>query len=166
MFSQDWKRGLLPALLLPILVACQPNNASADTPAKASRTSSAVSALPKMVVHKDANCGCCGAYVDYLRKHGATVEVVTEPNMTAVRQRFGTDKLASCHTIEVGNYVVEGHVPISAIQKLVREQPKIKGIALPGMPLHSPGMGEEKKGSLQIVTIGKQGENSGIFSVE
>lgn len=161
------------------LVACSPHSpaqTAASEPSIAVASAIAASttqtqitpnnSLPKMIVHKDAHCGCCGAYADYLRQHGAQVEVITEPNMTDIRQKFGTEQGASCHTVQVGKYVVEGHVPIAAIEKLMREQPDIKGIALPGMPIHSPGMGEEKKGSLNIMAIEHNGSVNRVFSVE
>ncbi len=158
------------------LGACSPhapNQTATSEPTVATSSASAAqttitttNSLPKMIVHKDAHCGCCGAYVDYLRQHGAQVEVITEPNMTDIRRKFGTEQGASCHTVQVGKYVVEGHVPIAAIEKLMREQPDIKGIALPGMPIHSPGMGEEKKGSLNIMVIEHDGSVNRVFSVE
>ena len=142
------------------------NHLSATTASTIQTPSTSTNPLPKMIVHKDANCGCCGEYADYLREHGAQVEVITQPNMSEIRQQFGTAQGASCHTVQVGNYVVEGHVPIAAIEKMIREQPNIKGIALPGMPMNSPGMGEEKKGSLNIMAIEHDGSVNRVFSVE
>jgi len=114
--------------------------------------------MPQMTLHKSPNCGCCDKYVDYLRASGVKIEVIKEANMGAVKQRLGVaaDK-ASCHTATLGNYVVEGHVPIASLQKLLREQPDLIGISLPGMPASSPGMGPEQPGSLAILALSQHG---------
>ncbi|MBA1158846.1 DUF411 domain-containing protein [Microvirga mediterraneensis] len=97
--------------------------------------------LPKVVVTKDPNCGCCGGWVDHLKAAGFPVEVVTTPQVNRVKVRLGVpDDLASCHTAEVGGYVIEGHVPADAIKRLLAEKPQAKGLAVPGMPVGSPGM--------------------------
>ena len=114
-------------------------------------------------LHKDPNCGCCVEYAQYLEENGFNVTQIDHANMTAVKQRLGTDQAASCHTIEIEGYVVEGHVPVAAIEKMLKEQPDIKGLALPGMPLNSPGMGPEKKGSLQVLQLDAQGKPTGIY---
>lgn len=118
------------------------------------------------VVHKTPTCGCCTAYADYLRQQGFSVSMVDHENMTPIRQRLGTDKAPSCHTVEIGDYVVEGHVPVASIRKMLSAKPNIKGIALPGMPLNAPGMGPEKKGSLNILSLDKQGNVAGVYQVE
>ncbi|MDF2688578.1 MAG: twin-arginine translocation signal protein [Microvirga sp.] len=97
--------------------------------------------LPKVVVSKDPNCGCCSGWVDHLKAAGFPVEVITTPQVNRVKTRLGVpDDLASCHTAEVGGYVVEGHVPADAIKRLLTERPQAKGLAVPGMPAGSPGM--------------------------
>lgn len=128
-------------------------------------TSVLAQALPPATVYKSATCGCCEEYIKYLRQQGVSVQGINHPNMDQVRQQLGTARAASCHTVKIGNYVVEGHVPIQAIRKMLAEKPNIKGIALPGMPYNSPGMGPEKKGSLKIMSINKQGLVSGVYSV-
>lgn len=78
----------------------------------------------------------------YLRTHGATVDVTDDPDRTAYRTELGNDdEVASCHTAEVDGYVIEGHVPADAIERLPTERPDAIGLALPGMPADSPGMG-------------------------
>jgi len=97
--------------------------------------------LPKIVVTKDPNCGCCGGWVDHMKAAGFPVEVVTTPQVNRVKARLGVpDALASCHTAEVGGYVVEGHVPADAVKRLLADKPQAKGLAVPGMPVGSPGM--------------------------
>ena len=113
--------------------------------------------------HKDPNCGCCVEYAHYLERNGFNVISKNHFNMTQIKQRLGTIEAASCHTVEIEGYVVEGHVPVAAISKMLKEQPSIKGLALPGMPYNSPGMGPEKKGSLQILALNKQGKPIGVY---
>ena len=96
----------------------------------------------KVIVHKDPSCGCCGVYVSYLRRQGFEVEVDDNTDMDSIKDKFGIPSdLESCHTTEVGGYVVEGHIPVEVIDKLLSEKPEdITGIAMPGMPSGSPGM--------------------------
>ena len=120
---------------------------------------------PAATVYKSSTCGCCTEYVKYLRANGMKVSAIDHNNMNALRQQLGTDKVASCHTVKIGTYVVEGHVPVAAIRQMLAQKPNIKGIALPGMPYNSPGMGPEKKGSLKILTIGRAGQVQGVYMV-
>lgn len=105
----------------------------------------------KATLYRDPNCGCCGEHARYLRQHGYAVRIVPENDITSIKRKYGVpDNLASCHTTIIGDYVVEGHVPVSAIQKLMTERPRIAGIALPGMPMGSPGMPGPKEGIFMI----------------
>lgn len=113
----------------------------ASSAALATGRAFAQAALPKIVVTKDPNCGCCGGWVDHMKAAGFPVEVVTTPEVNRVKVRLGVPKeLASCHTAEIGGYVIEGHVPADAIKRLMVEKPQGKGLAVPGMPVGSPGM--------------------------
>ena len=116
-----------------------------------------------VTLHKDPNCGCCVEYAHYLEENGFNVKMIDHANINQVKQRLGTAQAASCHTVEIEGYVVEGHVPVAAIDKMLAEQPNIKGLALPGMPYNSPGMGPEKKGSLQILELDQQGQPTGVY---
>ena len=122
--------------------------------------------MPEMTLYKDPNCGCCTAHADYLKENGFKVKMVDHPNIVEIKQQYGTLQGASCHTIVMDGYVIEGHVPVASIQKLWDEQSDIKGIALPGMPYNSPGMGPEKKGSLKIMQINNDTSVTKIFNVE
>jgi hypothetical protein len=100
-----------------------------------------VAAGPIVTVTKDPNCGCCGDWVEHLRQAGFAVEVRDVPEVNRVKARLGVPSdLAACHTAEVSGYVIEGHVPASAIRRLLDEKPKAKGLAVAGMPVGSPGM--------------------------
>jgi len=97
--------------------------------------------LPEVLVYKSPTCGCCGSWVDHMKASGFRVKVVEENDITAGKQRFGVpEHLASCHTALVGGYVVEGHVPASAVKRLLKEKPTAVGVSVPGMPVGSPGM--------------------------
>jgi hypothetical protein len=105
------------------------------------REASAQESLPKVMVTKDSSCGCCSGWVDHLKSAGFPVEVRETSEINQVKVRLGVPQdLASCHTAEVGGYVVEGHVPAGAIKRLLAEKPPGKGLAVPGMPMGSPGM--------------------------
>ena len=98
-------------------------------------------ALPKMVVTRDPNCGCCGAWIAHVTAAGFPVEVVEAADLAPLKVKLGIpDALSSCHTAEVGGYVVEGHVPADAIKRLLVERPQASGLAVPDMPIGSPGM--------------------------
>ena len=95
----------------------------------------------KVVVYKSPTCGCCTKWVDYMRAAGFTVEVHDQEDVAPIKRASGVPVSAeSCHTAQVGGYVVEGHVPVEDIRKMLRERPQIVGIAAPGMPAGSPGM--------------------------
>jgi hypothetical protein len=101
----------------------------------------AAPALPLIAVSKDPNCGCCSGWVEHLRAAGFRASVNNVGSLPAVKTRLGVpDELASCHTAEVAGYVIEGHVPASAITRLLTERPTASGLAVPGMPVGSPGM--------------------------
>jgi hypothetical protein len=110
-----------------------------------------------ITVYKDPNCGCCTAWIDHLREAGYKVKAVNEDDMAAVKKRLGVpDKLESCHTgvVDASGQVVEGHVPATALAKLIAT-PAVKGVAVPGMPANSPGMG---KMNGQLVTVDFSGK--------
>lgn len=113
----------------------------------------AAAAVPA-TLYKNPNCGCCEGYANYLRQHGFDVEEVSTHDLSLLRRQHGIpDSLEGCHTTLIGKYVVEGHVPIGAVQKLLAERPNIKGISLPGMPEGSPGMTGQKSEPFIIYEI-------------
>lgn len=94
-----------------------------------------------MIVHRDALCGCCEAWVAHIRAAGIAARVIVEADMSAIKQRLRVpEELASCHTAEIGGYIIEGHVPAGAVQQLLRARPEAIGLSAPGMPIGSPGM--------------------------
>lgn len=105
---------------------------------------SAQASPEKLTVYKDANCGCCANWVTYLEKQGYQVDVVNSTDMGAIKAKLQVPaEMQSCHTavVEKTGQVIEGHVPAAAIAKLIAS-PSVPGIAVPGMPMNSPGMGQ------------------------
>jgi hypothetical protein len=96
---------------------------------------------PAIQVYKDPTCGCCALWVEHLRKAGFTATVTDVEDMTAMKNKHGVPPRArSCHTGVVGNYVIEGHVPAEDVLRLLKQRPAVAGLAVPGMPIGSPGM--------------------------
>lgn len=119
----------------------------------------------KATLYRDPNCGCCGEHARYLKQHGYAVRVVPQNDISSIKRQYAVpEKLASCHTTLIDDYVVEGHVPISAIRKLMKQRPDITGIALPGMPMGSPGMPGPKEGVFMIYGFSKGGIR--VFATE
>jgi hypothetical protein len=95
----------------------------------------------ELKIYKSPYCGCCGAWVDHVRTSGLKVVVQETEDVTPIAMKLGVpDAMRSCHTAVIDGYFVEGHVPVTDIRKLLRERPKARGIAVPGMPIGSPGM--------------------------
>lgn len=124
------------------------------------RTTGADSA--DLIVYKTPTCGCCGNWVAHLREHGLDVSVVDVSSTQAAQERFGVPRrLGSCHTAQVGRYWVEGHVPADLIERLIAEKPDgIRGIAVPGMPIGSPGMEGPNPVTYDVLAYGSDGRVS------
>jgi len=107
-----------------------------------SRAGVSFAAGPTVVVTKDPNCDCCSGWVEHIRQAGFTVEVRGDgSDIQKVKARYGVPaELAACHTAEVSGYVIEGHVPASALHRFLKEKPNAVGLAVRGMPVGSPGM--------------------------
>ncbi|WP_119153910.1 DUF411 domain-containing protein [Caldimonas tepidiphila] len=101
----------------------------------------AAPAKPQIEVWKSPSCGCCQGWVEHLEKNGFEVKVNDVPGPADYREKFGlAAQYGSCHTAKVGGYVLEGHVPAREIHRLLKEKPQALGLAVPGMPVGSPGM--------------------------
>jgi hypothetical protein len=124
-------------------------------------TGPARAATVAVTLYKSPECGCCEGYADYLRQRGFAVTTKPTNDLAEISRKAGIPAdLQGCHTAFVGDYVVDGHVPVEAINRLLAEHPAIKGITLPGMPEGSPGMSGEKAGPLTIYAIGPDGQSS------
>lgn len=114
-------------------------------------------------VTKDANCGCCNGWIEHLRGEGFAVTATDSARLNQLKATLGVPReLSSCHTAEVGGYVIEGHVPAAAIRKLLAERPQARGLAVPGMPIGSPGMEVEGQPAERyaVVLFGPQGQRT------
>ncbi len=101
----------------------------------------AAAPLPPMTVYKSASCGCCHNWVEHARSSGFTVKTIDTEALPSVKRDLGVPtSLQSCHTVVIGNYLVEGHVPAADVKRMLTEKPAIRGIAVPGMPIGAPGM--------------------------
>ena len=127
----------------------------------------AVRAAPvSVVLYKNPECGCCEGYADYLRAHGFKVTVKASNDLAEISRKAGIPPdLQGCHTAFIENYVVDGHVPVEVINKLLAQHPAIKGITLPGMPQGSPGMSGRKTGAFTIYAVGQDGKASTYMTV-
>lgn len=111
-----------------------------------------------ITVYKDPNCGCCAAWVDHIREAGYKVKPVNSEDMATVKKRLGVpEAMQSCHTsvVDASGQVLEGHVPAAALAKLIAK-PSVKGVAVPGMPANSPGMGKMDGNLVTVDFSGKQ----------
>ncbi|RTM14579.1 MAG: DUF411 domain-containing protein [Bradyrhizobiaceae bacterium] len=107
-------------------------------------------------VHKDPSCACCSRWVEHLKAAGFAVKVEEVDDLVVVRKRLGVPAdLAACHTAEASGYVIEGHVPALAIRRLLEERPVAVGLAVPGMPVGSPGMEGGSPRKYEVVLFGK-----------
>jgi hypothetical protein len=113
----------------------------------------------EIYVYKNPYCGCCNNWIAYLKENGYAVKSENTPMLPAMKEAVGiTPELASCHTAVVDGYVLEGHVPAEDIKRLLEERPQIKGLAVPGMPIGSPGMEQGNlKEKYDVIAIKKDG---------
>jgi hypothetical protein len=112
-------------------------------------------------VVKTPSCGCCSGWVEHLKAAGFATRVTNMDDLTELKAKHGIPaRVQSCHTATVVGYVVEGHVPAADIQRLLRERPAVAGIAVPGMPIGSPGMevANMRPQAFRTFTFDKQGQ--------
>lgn len=116
---------------------------------------SAQAALPdEATLYKNPQCGCCDEYARHLQEQGVDVTIVDDVELSEIKQRAGVPYgLGSCHTIEIGDYWIEGHVPMEAVTKLFEEQLDVDGIGLAGMPMGTPGMPGPQEGPYEVYTF-------------
>lgn len=136
--------------------------AAASLPVTAAAPASHPAApLPLITVYKDPDCGCCKAWVEYLRKHGYRVDAKDTRDMDAIKASVGVPRsLVSCHTALIGGYIIEGHVPADDIARLLKQKPKIAGLAVPGMPAGSPGMEGAPPVHYRVMAFTRSGKTS------
>ena len=113
----------------------------------------------KIDIYKSLTCGCCDVYSRYVDgKISSKVNTFNLQDLNEIKERYGIpSEMGSCHTTIIGKYFVEGHIPLEAVERLLKEQPDIKGIAMPGMPEGSPGMPGSKRGDFIIYAVKNDG---------
>lgn len=118
-------------------------------------------------LYKNPQCGCCENYATYLRSNGFEVEVKPTNDLAQISSAAGVPpEYEGCHTTFIEGYVVDGHVPIKAIEKLLKEKPAIAGITLPGMPIGSPGMGDDNTRTFTVYAVTKDSAKPVVYSYE
>ena len=116
-------------------------------------------------VFKTPSCGCCYGYVLFLEKEKFNVKQTDMRSLHTIKQKYNIPvEMQSCHTTIMGKYFIEGHVPFEAVEKLLKEQPDIDGIALPGMPIGTPGMPGDKDEPYVIYQL-KDGKSSVFMTI-
>ena len=120
-----------------------------------------------VTLYKNPQCGCCENYAAYLRENSFTVDVKPTNDLAEISREAGVpEEFEGCHTAFIDGYVVDGHVPVGTIQKLLSERPAIAGITLPGMPMGSPGMNGAKTGPFTIFAVTKDGAAPTVYATE
>ena len=126
----------------------------------------AIAAPTHATLYKDPQCGCCEGYAAYLRENGFEVEVKPTNDLAEISRKAGVpEELQGCHTTLIDGYVVDGHVPVKVVRRLLSERPAIAGITLPGMPTGSPGMTGEKTAPFKIYAVSKDGKPPKIYAI-
>ena len=121
--------------------------------------SAAAADKPVITVYKGRFCGCCSSWVEHLKESGFDARVHEVSDLTPYREKYGVpEALASCHTAVIGGYAVEGHVPAADIRRLLRERPQARGIAVPAMPMGSPGMPGSRKDPFDTLLFDASGK--------
>lgn len=119
---------------------------------------------PVITVYKDPGCSCCKNWIQYLAKHGYRVDAKDTPDMAGIKRTLGVpERLTACHTALVNGYLIEGHVSAEDIDRLLAQKPRIAGIAVPGMPVGSPGMDAPRTKRYQVIAFDKAGKTT-VFS--
>jgi hypothetical protein len=119
-------------------------------------------AATPVTMYKQVGCGCCSIWAEHLRKAGFKVSSMEMPDLDRIKTAYGVPRaVQTCHTAVIDGYVVEGHVPVDAIQKLLKERPRIAGIGVAGMPIGSPGMESgSRKDAYDVVAFDRDGKTS------
>jgi hypothetical protein len=127
----------------------------------------AVAATVNAVMYKNPSCSCCETYAAYLEQNGFKVELKPSNDLDQISAGLGVpEKLQGCHSVVIDGYVVDGFVPVDLIKKMLAERPAITGIAMPGMPMGSPGMGGTKTESWTIYAFTKDGKAPTVYATE
>ncbi len=151
----------MPKPLLALTVTALALSTGAGPIASTPTSPRPASPPPTVTVYKTPTCGCCAKWVDHLKTSGFQVTVHDQDDLTETRATLGVPRaLGSCHTAVVGSYVIEGHVPADLIQRILKERPAVRGLAVPGMPAGSPGMEGGRQDRYEVLTFDRNGRTS------
>lgn len=148
-------------MVLAVLFALSPEARSADM-----APSPTAKQRPEVIVYKSPYCSCCAGWVNHIEAHGYGVTIRNTEDLSMVKKMAGVpDELQSCHTASIAGYTLEGHVPAEAIERLLKERPEIKGLAVPGMPAGSPGMEGPDPEPYDVLVFQEDGKSSVFMSI-
>ncbi|KYC43383.1 CopG family transcriptional regulator [Scytonema hofmannii PCC 7110] len=118
------------------------------------------SGTQEITVYRSPSCGCCGAWVEHMQKHGFQIKDIKTDQIEAIKQKYNLpQELASCHTAIIDGYVMEGHIPANDIKRFLQQKSNLAGLAVPGMPVGTPGMElGNKKQPFAVVAFDNKGE--------
>ncbi|MEM7415262.1 MAG: DUF411 domain-containing protein [Gemmatimonadota bacterium] len=157
-------RSLSLAAAVVLVAACSNAEATADA---ASEAVVPDPSLPTVLVYKTPTCGCCNGWIEHMRQAGFTVDARDVRDLMTVKMDGGVPpQMSSCHTALVDGYVVEGHVPAEHVARLLAERPEVAGIAVPGMPIGSPGMEGRNPEPYQVLSFTHDGEAAVFAEVD
>jgi hypothetical protein len=156
------RRGLIAAALLLTVSACGTADGASEADASADAApvmaAAELAELPPIIVYKTEGCGCCNGWVEHLQAAGFEVDARNVRDLMSVKLDAGVPAdLSSCHTALVDGYVVEGHVPAHVVKRMLAERPEATGIAVPGMPVGSPGMEGANPKPYEVQVFDRQG---------
>lgn len=159
---------VFPALIvLSLLFWSRMFNSGGSDVTSSGVSASGVSAsdAPELTMYRSEGCNCCTKWVDYLKAGGFDVKDAVVNNLMEIKEEHGVpSELASCHTAVIDGYVVEGHVPAEEILRLIEEQPEATGIAVPGMPMGSPGMEGAYSQSYEVILFDDGGKSQQVYA--
>lgn len=145
-------RFIVLALTVPLLYMASPANGQAQKPP---------AEHPQMTVYKNPSCGCCHKWIEHMEEAGFEVKAVDTGNPDAVKDHLGVPRnMRSCHVGVLGDYLIEGHVPADLVKKLLKEQPDVAGLTVPGMVVGSPGMEGHNPQHYDVLAFTKDGRYS------
>jgi hypothetical protein len=152
----------MTAMLMRTSLLCLSLLAFVSLPSSAQSARPRPPAVTAMEVYRSPTCGCCGKWVEHVKAAGFSPAVHQVDDVSPVKTKGGVPgDLQSCHTALIGGYVIEGHVPADVIQQLLTEKPNIAGVAVPGMPVGSPGMEQgPRKDPYEVIAFTKDGKRS------
>ncbi len=152
---------------LLLVAACSSADGAPGAESEGAEAVVADASLPTVLVYKSPTCGCCNGWVEHMRQAGFTVDARDVRDLISVKMDGGVPtQMSSCHTAIIDGYVVEGHVPAEQVKRLLAERPEVAGIAVPGMPIGSPGMEGANPEPYQVLSFTHAGEAAVFADVD